>query len=169
MPLTIANPDSELGRIFQIIEAGIQPRIVSVQVKVIGIPERDQVILIRVSKSWNSPHMVSFVNRTRFYLRNNIVGKVQLDVEQIGAVFAVQCSVGERLRAWKADRIGKMIAGEGPKSLQALDCYLLRLSSAQLSSTPALRDEPRGRIIASLPLLPIVNAIWQGAGLEETP
>ena len=89
MPLTIANPDSELGRISQIIEAGIQPRIVSVQVKVIGIPERDQVILIRVSKSWNSPHMVSFVNRTRFYLRNNIVGKVQLDVEQIGAVFAV--------------------------------------------------------------------------------
>ena len=113
-PLTIANPDSELGKLSQIIESGIQPRLVGVQAKVIDIPSRGPVIVVRVPKSWNAPHMVSFANRSRFYSRNEITGKIQLDVQQIGSAFAAQRSVGERIRAWRTDRIGKSVAEEGP-------------------------------------------------------
>lgn len=131
--LSIANPDSELGRISQIIEAGIQPRIVGVLVKVIEIPASGPVVLIRVPKSWNSPHMVSFSNRSRFYSRNGISGRTQLDVQQIGAAFAAQRGAGERLRVWKADRISKMVSGEGPLPLQGPRLLFHFISASSLS------------------------------------
>jgi predicted HTH transcriptional regulator len=87
--LSIGNPDAELGRISQIVESGVQPRF-PFQAKVISIPDKGSVMLIRVQKSWDSPHMVTHSNRTRFYSRNGIVGKAQLDVRQIGAAFAEQ-------------------------------------------------------------------------------
>jgi hypothetical protein len=59
----------------------------------------------------------SAANRTRFFSRNSSSGKVQLDVHQIGAAFAEQRGIGERLRAWKTDRISKTISGEGPVPL----------------------------------------------------
>jgi len=62
-------------------------------VKAIEIPERGHVLLIRVGKSWLAPHMVSYANRTRFFSRNSSTGKVQLDVQQIGAAFAQQRAV----------------------------------------------------------------------------
>lgn len=136
--LTIANPDSELGRISQIIEAGIQPRVSGVQVKIIEIPERGPIIVIRVPKSWNAPHMVSFANRSRFYSRNGLCGRLQLDVQQIGAAFAVQRTIGERLRAWKADRIGKMVAGDGPMSFQGPRLLFHFVSASALSDEQSL-------------------------------
>jgi hypothetical protein len=138
VPLSIANPDSELGRISQIIEAGIQPRIPAVQVKVIPIPEVGPVVLIRIPKSWVAPHMVSFANRTRFYSRNNIVGKMQLDVQQIGAAFAAQRSVGERLRDWKTDRISKAVSGEGPVQLEGPKMLFHFISAAALTGEQTL-------------------------------
>lgn len=132
--LSIGNPDAELGRISQIVESGLQPRL-SFQAKVISIPDKGSVILIRVQKSWDSPHMVTYSNRTRFYSRNGIVGKVQLDVRQIGAAFAEQRGVGERLRAWKADRIAKAVAGEGPVELKGVSVLW------HFVSIPTLNDD----------------------------
>jgi hypothetical protein len=71
-----------------------------------------------MGKSWLAPHMVTYANRTRFYSRNSTLGKFQLDVQQIGAAFASQRGMGERLPAWKADRISKAVAGEGPVVLE---------------------------------------------------
>ncbi|MBB5065067.1 helix-turn-helix domain-containing protein [Granulicella mallensis] len=132
--LSIENPEAELGRVSQIIESGVQPRF-AFQAKVISIPDKGSVILIRVPKSWDSPHMVTYSNRTRFYSRNGIVGKVQLDVRQIGAAFAEQRGVGERLRAWKADRIAKAVAGEGPVELKGVSVLW------HFVSVPTLNDD----------------------------
>lgn len=116
-PLEIDNPATECARIEQMIESGIQPRIPLVQVKSVPLPEGGSVIVLRVSKSWIAPHMVTFSNLSRFFSRNSSTGKVQLDVQQIGAAFALQRGLGERLRNWKADRIAKAIAEEGPVPL----------------------------------------------------
>jgi Putative DNA-binding domain len=117
-PLTLASAATECSRIESLIQTGIQPRIPVCQVKIIEIPEHGSIIAIRIGKSWISPHMVNLGNRSRFYTRNSTTGKYPLDVQQIGAAFALQRGLGERLRAWKADRIGKAIAGEGPISLE---------------------------------------------------
>jgi hypothetical protein len=133
--LSVDNADAELGRVSQIIESGLQPRIPSVQAKVVPIPDKGSVLLIRVPKSWEAPHMVNFANRTRFFSRNGIVGKVQLDVRQIGAAFAEQRGVGERLRAWKTDRIAKAVAGESPIVLNGATMLL------HFVSIPVLNDQ----------------------------
>jgi hypothetical protein len=114
--IAIPNPGTECNRIEQLIQTGLQPRLPILFVKAFDV-EGKSVIVIRVGKSWASPHMVSYANRTRFFSRNSSSGKVLLDVHQIGAAFAEQRAIGERLRTWKADRISKAISGEGPVGL----------------------------------------------------
>ena len=118
-PLQIDSEAVECARIEDMIKDGIQPRIPLVQIKVIQIPETGPIIIIvRIGKSWISPHMVTFSNFSRFFSRNSSTGKVQLDVQQIGSAFALQRELGERLRDWKANRIAKATAEEGPIPLR---------------------------------------------------
>lgn len=137
VPLSIENAAIERSRIEQLIESGIEPRIPVVQVKSIEIPERGLVIVVRVGKSWIAPHMVSYANRTRFFSRNG-TGKVQLDVQQIGAAFALQRGLGERLRAWKTERIAKAVAGEGPVPLTGSQILFHFVSASALMDDTAV-------------------------------
>lgn len=116
VPLPISNPAAEKARIEEIVASGIQPRIPIVQVKSVDVPGHGLVMIVRIGKSWIAPHMVSYANRTRFYSRNG-TGKVQLDVQQIGAAFAAQRTIGERLRLWKTERISNAVAENGPASM----------------------------------------------------
>ena len=128
----------ELGRIENIIQSGIQPRLPDVHPKAVEIPGIGTVIVVRVGKSWLAPHMVNYANRTRFYSRNNTLGKFQLDVQQIGAAFASQRGMGERLRSWKADRISKAVAGEGPIRLEGPTVLFHFVSAAALTDEQSL-------------------------------
>jgi hypothetical protein len=132
-PLGIDSIPTELGKIEQLIQNGIQPRIPVVQVKDVNVSGYGTVIVVRVGKSWVSPHMVTQSNRSRFYSRNSSTGKYQLDVQQIGAAFALQRGLGERLRSWKSDRISKAISGEGPIPMEGSQILLHFVSAAALT------------------------------------
>jgi hypothetical protein len=139
VPLVLDNPATVCGSIENLIRDGIQPRIPVVYVKHFDIPGEGSVIVVRVGKSWIAPHMVSYANRTRFFSRNSSTGKVQLDVQQIGAAFALQRGLGERLRSWKTDRISKAVAGEGPVLLTGASFLFHFISVAALTDDgPAL-------------------------------
>ncbi len=131
--LQIDNAAVECARLEQMIESGIQPRLPIVQVKGLELPGTGIVIVVRVGKSWIAPHMVTYSNFSRFFARNSSTGKVQLDVQQIGAAFALQRGLGERLRAWKADRIAKAIAAEGPIPLLGSKLLFHFVSAALLN------------------------------------
>lgn len=158
-PLKVDNPSAECARMEQMIESGIEPRIPVVQIKAVDIPDHGPVIVVRVGKSWIAPHMVSYANRTRFYSRNG-TGKMQLDVQQIGAAFALQHGLGERLRQWKTERISKAIAGEGPILLEGSQ-MLLHFASAEALMSDAVGlpvvfdtkrwDNDAKRLISSTP------------------
>lgn len=137
-PLDMENSALECARIEQMIESGIQPRIPLVRVKSINIPEIGPIILIRVKKSWIAPHMVTFSNLSRFFSRNSSTGKFQLDVQQIGAAFTLQRGLGERLRSWKADRISKAIAENGPIPMPGPKLLFQFVSGAALASDDSL-------------------------------
>jgi hypothetical protein len=155
--LTVSNAGTECNRIEQLIQTGLQPRLPIVFVKALVIPERGMVIVIRVGKSWTAPHMVSYANRTRFFSRNSSSGKVLLDVHQIGAAFAEQRGIGERLRAWKADRISKTLSGESPVGLTGARLLFHFIPAATLmvdgQSLPRVFDTNKwgnGRLLMSL-------------------
>ncbi|MBI4389595.1 MAG: ATP-binding protein [Nitrospinae bacterium] len=107
------NPDQEILRLEKILSNGVAPRIPGVHFQAINGFPQGPVIVLRIPKSWNSPHMVIFKNRSRFYSRASN-GKEQLDVDQIRAAFALSESVGEKIRRFRDERIARIVAGETP-------------------------------------------------------
>lgn len=109
--------DAAILRMENILRDGIAPRIPGIRMNAFDGFTNGSVIIVRVPKSWASPHMVTFKNVTRFYSRNS-AGKYPLDVTEIRAAFASSEALPERIRRFRDDRLAKIIAGETPVRLQ---------------------------------------------------
>src|SRR5262249_6841036 len=110
------NVDAEMLRLEKLIPGGGEAPIPRFPISsVAGFPD-GPVLIVRVPKSWASPHMVVFQNTSRFYTRNN-AGKHQLDVAEIRAAFSISESVTERVQNFRADRLSKVVSDEGPVRL----------------------------------------------------
>jgi len=118
VPIEDVNADEAKRRIEDLVRAGIEPRI-RIHVKEIsgyGDDGEGFVILIRISQSFVSPHMVKFGNTSRFFCRNS-AGKYQLDVHEIRNAFLATDSQAERIRRFIQDRLAKIMADETPVRL----------------------------------------------------
>lgn len=111
--LEIANPDGELLRLEDMIRAGVRPRIPGLQIKTVTVKTDKVAIVIRIPKSWARPHQVVFNGEYRFYSRASN-GKYVVDVDELRRLFVLSESAAERIRNFRADRIGQLIAGETP-------------------------------------------------------
>jgi hypothetical protein len=60
--------------------------------------------------------MVTFKNLSRFFSRTS-AGKYQLDVREIRSAFTASGDLRSRISAFRTDRLGKIIANEGPVPL----------------------------------------------------
>lgn len=97
--------------------------------KDIEIAGKGSVVLLRVERSWLRPHMVTYGGTSRFFARHN-TGKYQLDVQEIGQLFAEQRSLGEELRNWRNERVAKLLSDETPASLDGPARLLLHFVPA---------------------------------------
>jgi len=80
--VTTTNLDADLLRLDEMIRSGINPRIVGCQVwPVPGLP-KGPAILIRVPRSWQGPHIVSYQREFRFYSRSTN-GKFRMDASDV--------------------------------------------------------------------------------------
>jgi hypothetical protein len=120
------NTDSEIRRLDESIRSAIDPRIPGYHIRGIdGLPA-GPAILIRIPKSWASPHMVTFKKGSRFFARTS-AGKYQLDVHEIRSAFTASGDLRARISAFRTDRLGKIIANEAPISLPAAPKIILHL------------------------------------------
>lgn len=108
-----ADPDSELLKINSLVRDGISPRISGFQSKAIEMEGGRYIFIIRISRSWNKPHAVTFQGGTRFYCRHS-VGKQPLDVHQIKELCNEDAVLAKRLRDFRADRLSQIISGDTP-------------------------------------------------------
>jgi hypothetical protein len=104
--VTLEDPDKEVLRIEGAILSGIEPRIPSLSIAVLRGEERT-VILIRVGKSWHSPHRVTFRDHSKFYRRNS-AGKYPMDVSELRTAFLQSEQVAERIRSFRKLRLEKL-------------------------------------------------------------
>ncbi len=133
------NVDMEINRLESKIRDGIDPRIPTIRVKPIdGFPS-GPVIIFRIPKSWSSPHMVKFRNSSRFFSRTS-AGKYQLDVREIRASFLASESLTDKISAFRADRLGKILAGETPVPLESVPKLVLHLLPVSAFSEPGNID-----------------------------
>lgn len=111
--LSIENADQEILRLENMIRDGIEPRISSVTTKSISLSNSGDALLIRIPKSWNSPHRVTFKGHDKFYSRSSN-GKYPLDVSELRTAFNLSETIMERIRNFRQDRISKVFANETP-------------------------------------------------------
>lgn len=141
--------DAEILRLDNLIRDGIAPRVPGVEIRPIDGFAQGPVVMVRVPKSWGSPHMVTLGGRSRFYTRDN-AGKHQMDVTEIRSAFALSEALPERIRRFRDDRLAKVVADETPVRLDAKPRVVLHLIplvsfSADFLLTPAtLRSEHAG-------------------------
>jgi len=111
--LIIENVDQEISRLDSIIRDGIEPRILGIKLQPIKLSNSKMALIIRVYKSWISPHRVSFKGHDKFYSRS-ANGKYPLDVVELRVAFNLSETITERIRRFREDRISKIFANETP-------------------------------------------------------
>lgn len=111
--IEINNIDQAINRLDQIIREGIEPRIPSVNIRSVGLTNGRKVIIIRLGKSWLSPHRVKFGGHDKFYARSSN-GKHPMDVGELRIAFTLSETIAERIRRFREERIARLYANETP-------------------------------------------------------
>ena len=106
------DPDQEILRLDSMVQTGIAPRIPGISMRAVPLKGKRFVIVVRIPKSWASPHMIT-KGSSKFYSRNS-AGKYPLDVFEIRTAFSLSGSAAERMRSFRAEALGRVVAGETP-------------------------------------------------------
>jgi len=111
--LDIKNVDQEIRRLESLTRDGIEPRIPSVITRPIVLSNSKTVLIIRVFKSWISPHRVSFKGHDKFYSRSSN-GKYPLDVAELRIAFTLSETIVNKIKKFRENRISNIFANETP-------------------------------------------------------
>jgi len=95
------------------IRDGIKPRISGIVIRHIKVLKSKVALLIRIPRSWNSPHRVTFKGHDKFYTRSTN-GKYPMDVTELKIAFNLSETITERIRRFREDRISKIFSNETP-------------------------------------------------------
>ncbi len=109
--LSNIDPDKEILRLEHLARDGIRPPITGLQSAPVKLSSGKIVIVVRIPKSWNPPHQVTFQKAFRFYSRDSN-GKYQIDVDELRSIFVLSASAAEAMRLFRIDRIGKVVSGD---------------------------------------------------------
>jgi len=116
--MPISDMDAEAQRMENIIRDGIGPRIPGILIWPVQLESSNFAIVIRIPRSWMSPHMISLNQNSRFYSRNSN-GKYILDVSELRQAFLLSETITERIRNFRMERLARIVAGETPVTLAA--------------------------------------------------
>jgi hypothetical protein len=159
--LSAPNVSEAIARLESLARDGIAPRVQGTQWQVVeGFP-RGPVIIMRIPKSLNGPHMVVYGGMARFYSRNT-TGKYPMDVAEIRSAFTESTAIGERLRTLREESVVRIMNGATPLGLvddPAAVLHLVPLSSLGAYNS---RDVSRSAAQFQLQLSPITGNDWTG-------
>jgi hypothetical protein len=118
--------DKERLRLESTIRDGVDPRIPGIHLRPVqGFPN-GPVLVLRVPRSWAGPHMVTFKGSSRFLSRSS-AGKFQMDVTEIRYAFEAAGDLPDRIRRWRDERLGRILADETPIRLASSERIVVHL------------------------------------------
>lgn len=135
--IDITNAD--ITKLDSITRDGIEPRLPSVAIQPVPLSNSKNVLIIRITKSWLSPHRVIYRGHDKFYARSTN-GKYSLDVSELRIAFTLSEALTEKIRRFREDRISKINADETPVSFEGKAKIVLHLIPL-ISFNPAQRYE----------------------------
>ena len=108
--------DAEIQRLDNLLRSGLEPRLPHYDTQFIDLGGKRQVLILRIPRSWSAPHRVTFRDHAKFYARNSS-GKYHLDVGELRIAFTASEALGERIRRFREERLGKIVARDTPVPL----------------------------------------------------
>lgn len=117
VPQSLGNADQEVRRIQDFLLNLVEPRLPATQVHAIPVTvggETGHVVAVRVPQSWEGPHRVK--TNQHFFIREG-ARKRQLDVPEFRGLFLRSESRAQRVRDFRTERLGRILAGDAPHRL----------------------------------------------------
>lgn len=113
--IKIENVDQEILRLEQMIRDGIEPNIPSSSINThpIILENSNYALIIRVGRSWLSPHRISYKSINRFYSRSTN-GIYELDIQELRSAFIISDAIGEKIKNFREKRISGIYANQLP-------------------------------------------------------
>lgn len=114
--IEIEDVDQLKQKIENLLRDCIEPRISSIMMREVANGDNNYFFIIRIPKSWASPHRLNIKDSKRFYARNSN-GKYELDIVELRRAFLLSDAYSTNLKSFRQERISKIIASETPVSL----------------------------------------------------
>ena len=133
----IGDVDGEKLRLEHMLLNGVEPRLPRVDIQEIEVAEDTYVLVIRAASSWSAPHRVN--KNSKFYARHS-TGRYELDVGELRDAFAMSESIPERIRGFRADRIGKIQSRETPVPLVEGGCMVTHVIPLSVVRSTSMID-----------------------------
>lgn len=123
-PVGSSTADFEKQRLENMLLDAIEPRMVGVQIREVAVAG-GMVLILRVPRSWNPPHRVTFKRLNKYFLRHS-ADVYEPSVDQLRAVFIGGADTERRLLEFRIDRIARLQSGERGMALHAPGQMLLQ-------------------------------------------
>jgi hypothetical protein len=109
-----------------ILKSTISPRLVGVTYRSINQTAGRPIFIVRVPRSWNGPHMVSYGGNQRFYSRDT-ARRYQMDVHQLRSAFLGNEQAANRVRDFRLDRCRQIASGLTPVRMTSRSCFAMHV------------------------------------------
>ena len=151
-----SNADEEKIRLQNMLAMGVNPRIPNVAVRHVSVGEGEHVLIFQIPRSWIGPHQVV---GTKKIFRRISGAKQEMDVDQLRRAFRGGPDLAERVRAFRHERIGLILADETPVPMPAGPKLIVHIVSADQFADDRPVDlgpvlSPSGPLLKAFPGVP---------------
>ena len=157
-PLTGFNPDQDVLRMRDLMNAHIEPKVFTVDFKPVDLSGGGFALVVRVRKTWTGAHMVTFNNDSRFYTRDQ-GGRRTMDVSEVRSAFTFAESLMERVNRLRLERLANITAEETPCPLLGKSCLVVHLIPLR-SLAPGFQANLSALVHKTELLRPIASNSW---------
>jgi hypothetical protein len=128
------NAETEIRRVQEILLRGIDPRLTPPVHITAHTANGEQVMALRIFRSWSSPHMIR-TDDSRFWVRVSR-SREPLDANAIGAAFLATSERTSRIERFRDDRLGKILSNEGPRPMEDAPKVVLHVLPLAVAEKP---------------------------------
>ncbi len=110
------NEEVETQRLYDLLKDHVWQRVSGVAMRRVDIPDKNPVLIVRIPRSFNPPHQVTtqappHSQEYQYWLRNN-AGSIRMDVDDLRNAFLMSETQAERIRNFRAERLGKILTDD---------------------------------------------------------
>jgi hypothetical protein len=120
LPVSLDGLDGDMDqailRLDSMARDGVRPPILGLEFARVTHASGKGALVAHIPKSWNPPHQVIFQKDFRFYTRGS-AGKQHLDVDELRRIVLQSQEIGERIRQFRAARVGAVMSESTPVPL----------------------------------------------------